>query len=117
MTTWQGLSRSNCFAVKDVRAFAQWLSSIPGLRTEPSDSDRTGFLVWADAPDAVEPITDNEFVAEIFAQVGQGEVAVLVDAARETGGAVAGASLAFRAGHDNLVKLTLADLDDELVAA
>lgn len=111
MSAWQGLARSNCFAIKDLARFTQWLRSYPGLTVEPSDSDLNRVLVWADPSFRFDQLPTHDFLDELLAQVASGEVAVLVDAQRETGSSVGGAALAYRAGHDNLLKLSLADLE------
>jgi hypothetical protein len=109
---WQGLARSNCFAIKDLAGFSSWLRSIPGLAVEASDADQNRVLVWADHRFRFDRPRSNDFLDELLDQVAAGEVAVLVDAQRETGSSVGGAALAYRAGHDNLLKLSLADLED-----
>lgn len=112
MIHWQGLARSNCFAIKDLADFTQWLRSFPGLTVEASDSDCRRVLVWADQSFRFDQLHTHDFLDELLAQIASGEVAVLVDAQLETGNGVGGAALAYRAGHDDLLKLSLADLVD-----
>ena len=112
MMLWQGLARSNCFAIKDLARFTQWLRSFPGLIVEASDSDCNRVLVWADHSFRFDQLRTHDFLVELLAQVASGDVAVLVDAQLETGKGIGGAALAYRAGHDDLLKLSLADLVD-----
>lgn len=121
MADWQGMARSNYFAVKDAGAFAAWLATIDGITVEPSDNDESRFMVWSaegwpSSRNDEDDIIDIDFVDELLDQVAHGEVVLLIEANHDKARFVGGTALALRAGHDGMIKLSLDDIH-ELAAA
>lgn len=116
MADWQGMARSNYFMVKDAAAFTDWLKTVRDLHVS-ADRDDGRFMVWSDegwptTKEDDDELEDFDFVDELLRQVRKGEVVILMDINHDKARYVSGIALAYRAGHDHQIKLSLNDIYD-----